>query len=74
MRRQRGPSGVGRRVGLEQSDQMKAGVAQDILTSTGTGDATPTVEVARRRGRQPKVSQSGSDFVEWWKPGWRERY
>ncbi len=28
---------------------------------------------ARRRGRPPKITQSGSDIVEWWKPGWRER-
>jgi hypothetical protein len=49
-------------------------VAQDISTSTRTGDATPMVALARRRGRQPKVSQTASDFVEWWKPGWRERY
>jgi len=49
-------------------------VARDILTATGTVDGTRTVEVARKRGRPPKVRQPEPKFVEWWKPGWRERY
>ncbi len=28
---------------------------------------------ARRRGRPAKSDQSQTDFVEWWKPGWRDR-
>ncbi len=27
----------------------------------------------RRRGRPPKVKQAGSEFVEWWKPGWKDQ-
>ena len=27
----------------------------------------------RRRGRPAKSAQSETDFVEWWKPGWRDR-
>ena len=28
---------------------------------------------ARRRGRPAKSDQSEAEFVEWWKPGWRDR-
>jgi hypothetical protein len=28
---------------------------------------------SKRRGRPPKVRETESEFVEWWKPGWRER-
>jgi chromosome segregation ATPase len=28
---------------------------------------------SKRRGRPPKVRKTESEFVEWWKPGWRER-
>jgi chromosome segregation ATPase len=34
----------------------------------------PERPTSRRRGRSPKVEMSESDFVEWWKPGWQERY
>jgi len=27
-----------------------------------------------RRGRPPKAKISGGEVVEWWKPGWQERY
>jgi hypothetical protein len=27
-----------------------------------------------RRGRSPKVKESGDEVVEWWKPGWQEKY
>ncbi len=30
--------------------------------------------VKRRRGRPRKVVEQDSDIVEWWKPGWREKY
>jgi len=36
--------------------------------SSGAGTA------ARRRGRPSKDDPSASEFVEWWKPGWRDRY
>jgi hypothetical protein len=29
---------------------------------------------ARRRGRPPKVKQRESEFVKWWKPGWKEQF
>jgi hypothetical protein len=28
----------------------------------------------RRRGRPPKVIQDDTGFVEWWTPGWKDRY
>jgi hypothetical protein len=28
---------------------------------------------ARRRGRPAKSVQSAAGFVEWWRPGWRDR-
>jgi hypothetical protein len=31
------------------------------------------VKQTRRRGRPAKSDQSETEFVEWWKPGWRDR-
>ena len=28
----------------------------------------------RRRGRPPKVNRDDTGFVEWWTPGWKDRY
>ena len=28
----------------------------------------------RRRGRPPKVNRDDAGFVEWWTPGWKDRY
>jgi hypothetical protein len=28
----------------------------------------------RRRGRPAKVRNQESEFVEWWKPGWRDKF
>jgi hypothetical protein len=28
----------------------------------------------KRRGRPPKVRDADPEFVEWWKPGWRDRF
>jgi hypothetical protein len=47
------------------------GTRSDTAVTTGSADGT--VKQARRRGRPPKAAQAGLDFVEWWKPGWRER-
>ena len=32
------------------------------------------VEQPRRRGRPAKSDQSEAEIVEWWKPGWRDRF
>jgi hypothetical protein len=31
-------------------------------------------EQPRRRGRPPKLVPEQSEFVEWWVPGWKEKY
>jgi hypothetical protein len=36
-------------------------------------DGSDKVKQARRRGRPAKSDQSDAAFVEWWKPGWRDR-
>jgi hypothetical protein len=30
--------------------------------------------VGKRRGRPPKASRAEAEFVEWWKPGWQDRF
>jgi hypothetical protein len=32
------------------------------------------VKQARRRGRPTQSDQSEAEIVEWWKPGWRDRF
>jgi len=48
---------------------------------TADSPAAEMPPLPRRRGRPPKVRQPEpeasdpeSDIVEWWKPGWRDRY
>lgn len=60
-------------------DVEPEGTAEDgtIVPTTarepiGNDVAQPTQ--ARRRGRPPKISQPEAEFVEWWKPGWKERF
>ena len=36
-------------------------------------DGSDKGKQARRRGRPAKSDQSEAEFVEWWKPGWRDR-
>jgi hypothetical protein len=39
-------------------------------------DAMPVevpATVGKRRGRPPKARRTEAEFVEWWKPGWRDR-
>jgi hypothetical protein len=33
-----------------------------------------TVKQVRRRGRSRKAAEPEGDFVEWWKPGWQEKF
>jgi hypothetical protein len=53
------------------------GMMGDLLTGLETTAATEPPAPARRRGRPRKAEQAqpeaDSGFVEWWKPGWRER-
>jgi hypothetical protein len=46
--------------------------AIDVGPAPKAGNGARTV--ARRRGRPSKDDPSASEFVEWWKPGWRDRY
>jgi hypothetical protein len=45
-------------------------VVSDTVQPNDAGPVTQT----RRRGRPPKVRETESDVVEWWKPNWRERF
>lgn len=45
-------------------------VVSDTAQPNDAGPVTQT----RRRGRPPKVRETESDVVEWWKPNWRERF
>ena len=49
---------------------MRDRFADDHEEDHADGDK---VERARRRGRPAKSDQSEAEFVEWWKPGWRDR-
>jgi hypothetical protein len=56
----------------------KPTIMGDLLDGVAKTGADETVTPARRRGGRPrKVEQPQAepelDFVEWWKPGWRER-
>ena len=66
---------------LAPQDVQKA--SQAALTATrGLGKSMPTTEqsaggdkvLPRRRGRPAKSDQSEVEIVEWWKPGWRNRF
>jgi peptidoglycan hydrolase CwlO-like protein len=58
--------------------------AEERLTETLRGQAYGPAQTVppvseqptqrRRRGRPSKVEESESEFVEWWKPDWQERY
>ena len=53
------------------------GVTGDLLEGVAPTSGAETLAPARRRGRPRKVDQPQPepklDFVEWWKPGWKER-
>jgi septal ring factor EnvC (AmiA/AmiB activator) len=53
------------------------GMMGDLLAGLAATAAAETPAPVRRRGRPRKVEQAppeaDSGFVEWWKPGWRER-
>jgi DNA repair exonuclease SbcCD ATPase subunit len=41
----------------------------NLVTKPGSDDGK-----ARRRGRPPKVVKTESEVVEWWMPGWQEKF
>ncbi len=50
--------------------QLPQASSEPTIDPTGGSDK---VKQARRRGRPAKSDQSQTDFVEWWKPAWRDR-
>jgi hypothetical protein len=47
--------------------------AKTALSPTIVDDGS-RLEQTRRRGRPAKVRKQESEFVEWWKPGWRDKF
>jgi hypothetical protein len=59
---------VRRAINADPTDQLSIrgrAVSGTLPTKDGTA--------SKRRGRPPKLRETDSEFVEWWKPGWRER-
>ncbi len=44
------------------------------LPATAANPGTLAAKNARGRGRPPKPAKLKGEFVEWWKPGWREKF
>jgi len=44
------------------------------VSDTMLADGAAPVTQTRRRGRPPKLRETELDVVEWWKPGWKERF
>jgi hypothetical protein len=54
----------------EASDRGSDRHAADHDVMPGKDPAAPR----KRRGRPPKASRADAEFVEWWKPGWQDRF
>ena len=61
---------------MDKGRENSATVTGSEITSLAVkpSGSQATMKQPRRRGRPPKVSQPEPEFVEWWKPGWRERF
>ena len=57
---------------LATQDAQRASQATSNPTNIPAGSSDKQNQ-GRRRGRPTKSNQSETDFVEWWKPGWRDR-
>jgi hypothetical protein len=57
---------------LAATDARKLSPASSEPTTDPTG-GSDKVKQGRRRGRPAKSDQPEAGFVEWWKPGWRDR-
>ena len=72
----------GRRARAERERDEAAVAAQRLRQPTAAKDAPqlplPDEQPRRGRGRPPKivreVAPDDSDIVEWWSPGWQEKY
>jgi hypothetical protein len=58
---------------VADADQSCATHAPTAVRSLSATDGSRTVPQRSRRGRPPKVREWETEFVEWWKPGWREK-
>jgi hypothetical protein len=66
--------GPGRKVGRARTASAPGPAIDAEPEGTGGNGMTAPTTQARRRGRPPKVSQpDDAEYVEWWKPGWKER-
>jgi hypothetical protein len=57
-----------------QGAPARESAKRNAAQARGGEMAEGTAKPSRRRGRPPKTSEPEPDFVEWWKPGWRERF
>ena len=48
--------------------------ARRIETANQAKPPAAATPQPRRRGRPPKVVQDDTEVVEWWKPGWKDKY
>jgi hypothetical protein len=52
--------------------------AKEVRKIAGRGitvaPAEPPLAAPRRRGRPSKVNRDDIGFVEWWTPGWKDKY
>ena len=58
-----------RKRGRPRKVPMTVGPDASLTTAAEIAAGDP-----RRRGSSPKVREPEFDFVEWWKPGWEEKY
>ena len=57
---------------LATRDAQKSSQVSSLPADDPAG-GSDKVKQTRRRGRPAKSDQSETEFVEWWKPGWRDR-
>jgi hypothetical protein len=57
---------------LDDADRVVETPESAVLAAPATDAAM--LMLPRRRGRPPKVREAEAEFVEWWKPGWRDRF
>jgi hypothetical protein len=64
--------GVGGEDSLTVPHTVGVPPSETVLVADAANTAI-TMKPPRRRGRPRKASQGETAFVEWWKPGWREK-
>jgi hypothetical protein len=63
----------GQRDGNTVAADQRLDRSSDISDTVQVDDTGPVTQT-RRRGRPPKVRETGSGVVEWWKPGWKDQF